>query len=135
MGHRPRALARRPMLVVGLAGIAAIAATGAANAASTHATAGDTLVVDKSFDLKTADPQRQYEPTGGIVDLALYDSLLRFKGGDVSKPLPHVASSYTASKDARTYTFLLRKDVQLSDGTPLASADGPVIFRRPARFK
>src|SRR5215475_8418271 len=89
-------------------------------------TSNRTLVVDKSFDLKTADPQREFEFTGGPVDHALYDTLLTFKGGDVTKPLPSVATSYSASSDAKTYTFPLRKDVKFSDGSPLTSAD--VVF-------
>ena len=44
-------------------GLVALAALGAASSASA-ASSGGTLVVDKSFDLKTADPQRQFEPTG-----------------------------------------------------------------------
>ena len=65
-------------------GLAASAMT--ASASSQHSTASSTLVVDKSFDLKTSDPQRQFEPTGGIVDHALYDTLLTFKGADVVAP-------------------------------------------------
>src|SRR5437660_903195 len=81
-----------------------------------------TLVVDKSFDLKTIDPQREFEFTGGPIVHAMYDTLLTFKGVDVTRPIPSVASSYTASADARTYTFKLRSDVKLSDATPLTSA-------------
>src|SRR3954463_8464763 len=122
------------LVVAGLAlsGAAATAATerSAAPASAEAAKAGGTLVLDKSFDLKTSDPQRQYEPTGGIVDRALYDTLLQFKGADVSHPLPLVARSYTASKDARTYTFKLRHDLRFSDGTSLPSADVVFSFRR-----
>jgi peptide/nickel transport system substrate-binding protein len=114
--------------------VAAVAAT-AATATHSGATANDTLVVDKSFDLKTADPQRQYEPTGGIVDRALYDTLLKFKGADVAHPAPSVATQFKASKDARTYTFTLRKDVRFSDGTPLTSADVVFSFNRLVNLK
>lgn len=93
-------------------------------------TTNKTLVLDKSFDLKTADPQREFEFAGGPVVHAMYDTLLTFKGGDVTKPLPSVASSYTASSDARTYTFTLRSDVKFSDGTPLTSADVLFSFNR-----
>ena len=89
-----------------------------------------TLVVDKSFDLKTADPQREFEFAGGPVVRATYDTLLTFKGGDVTKPLPLVATSYTASADARTYTFTLRNDVKFADGSSLTSADVLFSFNR-----
>lgn len=110
---------------VGMVGVAAACGTGQSGGTSNR-----TLVVDKSFDLKTADPQREFEFTGGPVDHALYDTLLTFKGGDVTKPLPSVATSYTASSDAKTYTFTLRKDVKFSDGSPLTSADVVFSFNR-----
>src|SRR5215471_7433315 len=94
---------------VGVLGVAAACGSG-----QSGGTSNKTLVIDKSFDLKTADPQREFE----------------FKGGDVTKPLPLVASSYTASADARTYTFTLRRDVKFSDGTPLTSADVLFSFNR-----
>jgi len=109
--------------------VAAVAAT-AATATHRSAKASSTLVIDKSFDLKTSDPQRQYEPTGGIVDRGLYDTLLKFVGADVAHPAASVATSFKASKDARTYTFTLRKDVHFSDGTPLTSADVVFSFNR-----
>jgi peptide/nickel transport system substrate-binding protein len=112
----------RPLLVVGVVALTALSVAATAFAASS----GGTLVVDKSFDLKTADPQRQYEPTGGIVDRALYDTLLQFKGADVSHPLPDVATKYTVSDHAKVYTFTLRKNIKFSDGTPLTAAD--VVF-------
>jgi peptide/nickel transport system substrate-binding protein len=118
---------RRPSVVVPLVVLAAFASAPAAMAASS---ASSTLVVDKSFDLKTADPQRQYEPTGGIVDKALYDTLLQYKGADVSHPLPDVATGYKVTDNAKVYTFTLRKNIKFSDGTPLTSADVVFSYRR-----
>jgi peptide/nickel transport system substrate-binding protein len=130
-----RAALRRPLPVLGLAALAVLVAAAAATAASTKTTAGSTLVVDKSFDLKTSDPQRQFEPTGGIVDRAVYDTLLQFKGADVAHPQPDLATSYKASGDAKTYTFTLRKGVHFSDGTPLTSADVVFSYKRLINLK
>jgi len=135
MKPRTRALAARPLLVIGLVVLVALAAVAAADAQRTQSTASSTLVVDKSFDLKTSDPQRQFEPTGGIVDRALYDTLLQFKGADVAHPAPDVARRWTVSKDARTYTFFLRKDVHFSDGTKLTSKDVVFSYRRLVNLK
>ncbi|MGH3002381.1 MAG: ABC transporter substrate-binding protein [Gaiellaceae bacterium] len=107
----------------------------AATAAKQAPAATQTLVVDKSFDLKTSDPQRQFEPTGGIVDRAIYDTLLKFKGADVAHPLPDVATRFTASKDAKTYTFTIRKGIRFSDGTPLTAADVVFSYRRLVNLK
>ena len=52
--------------------------------------ANHVLVVDKSFDMKTADPQREFEVSGGIVAKALYSTLLTFKGADSATPVPSV---------------------------------------------
>lgn len=126
---------RRPSLALGVAALAVLALAAAAAAAKQTPSASSTLVVDKSFDLKTSDPQRQFEPTGGIVDRAIYDTLLQFKGADVSHPLPDVATHFTASRDAKTYTFTLRKGITFSDGTPLTSADVVFSFQRLVNLK
>src|SRR3989442_615973 len=97
--------------------------------------ANHVLVVDKSFDMKTADPQREFEVSGGIVAKALYSTLLTFKGSDSAKPVPAVASSYTASADAKTYTFKLRTDIKFGDGTQLTSADVLFSFNRLINIK
>ncbi len=98
-------------------------------------TANHVLVIDKSFDMKTADPQREFEVSGGIVAKSLYSTLLTFKGSDSATPVPEVASSYTASSDAKTFTFKLRTDIKFSDGTPLTSADVAFSFNRLINIK
>ena len=127
---------RRLAVVVGALAVVGLAASSlAASAATTHYSASTTLVVDKSFDLKTSDPQRQFEPTGGIIDHAMYDTLLKFVGADVSHPKPDAALSYKASADAKTYTFTLRKNIKFSDGTPLTSTDVVFSFNRLVNLK
>src|SRR2546422_975186 len=118
--RRSRALiaARRTRRSVTLSAVlgAFIAVTACAGGNNPPA-ANHVLVVDKSFDMKTADPQREFEVSGGIVAKALYSTLLTFKGADSATPVPSVAKSYTASSDAKTYTFKLRTDIKFSDGT------------------
>jgi peptide/nickel transport system substrate-binding protein len=121
-------------LAVGIVLAAAATAVYAAAAWSAGAQA-DTLVIDRSFEIRTSDPQRAFEPTASIVDRAVYDTLLTFKGGDVSRPLPMAARSYSASKDARTYTFQLRRDIEFADGTPMTAADVVFSFRRLINLK
>jgi peptide/nickel transport system substrate-binding protein len=89
-----------------------------------------TLVVDKSFDLKSFDPARTYEPTGQLLERPVYDTLLTYVEGDVKEPAPMVAESYEASGDAKEFTFKLRDDVKFSDGTPLSAADVVYSLRR-----
>lgn len=84
------------------------------------------MVVDKSFDLKTADPGRQFEVTGTIVGVALYDTLLTFEDADVSTPVPHLAESFEVNDNATEFTFQLRDDVTFADGSTLDADD--VVF-------
>lgn len=84
-----------------------------------------TLTIDKAFDLKTADPGRMYEPTGEMVDKALYETLLTFKGGDVSKVVPGLAK-LDESDDAKTFTLTLQGTHTFSDGTTMTADD--VVF-------
>jgi peptide/nickel transport system substrate-binding protein len=84
-----------------------------------------TLTIDKAFDLKTADPGRMYEPTGEMVDKALYETLLTFKGGDVSKAVDGLAS-LDRSDDAKTFTLTLKGTHKFSDGSTMSADD--VVF-------
>lgn len=101
-------------------------AAGSGGSSAAPVTSSGTLVVDTAFQLKTADPGRMFEPTGLLIDHAMYATLLTFTGDDVKKPVPDLAESYTASTDGKVYTFKLRKNAVFSDGTPVTSAD--VVF-------
>ena len=114
------------------AGVTACGSSGSSSAAgsgstsSTSAGSSATLVVENAFVLKTLDPGRMFEPTGLMIDRVLYDTLLTYKGSDVSKPVPDLASSWTASSDAKTFTFTLRKGVKFANGEPVTASD--VVF-------
>jgi peptide/nickel transport system substrate-binding protein len=128
-----RSPTRRVLLAV--AALVAVIVVAAAAANSNEDAATGTLVVDKAFDLKTADPQRQFEVSGGIIAHVLYDTLLEFRGSDVTTPRPSLATGYTASNGAKTYTFPLRRDIRFSDGTPLTAKDVVFSFRRLINLK
>ena len=121
--------------VVASVAVAAFAILSACGGGNGPTTTNHVLVIDKSFDMKTADPQREFEVSGGIVAKSLYSTLLTFKGSDSATPVPQVASSYTASSDAKTFTFKLRTDIKFSDGTALTSADVAFSFNRLINIK
>ncbi|MBV8065934.1 MAG: ABC transporter substrate-binding protein [Actinobacteria bacterium] len=121
------------LALVAAAGVLASAA--AAFGATAHSTAGSTLVVDNSFTIKTSDPQRAFDPTGSLIDRALYDTLFTYKGGDLSNPIPLLVSSWKASNGAKTFTFQLKKNVHFADGTPLTSKDVVFSFERLVNIK
>ena len=113
----------------------ALAAAAAAYAATSTSQAGTTLVIDRSFEIKTADPQRAFEPTASIVNRAVFDTLFTYKGSDVAHPVPLLVQSWKASTDAKTFTFQLRRNVHFADGTPLTSADVVFSLRRLISLK
>jgi len=117
--------------------VAAVAAYGATSSDSgvTKAAASGTLVIDRSFEIKTADPQRAFEPTASIVNRGMYDTMFTYKGTDVAHPVPLLAKSWTASRDAKRFTFNLRQDVHFADGTQLTSADVVFSYRRLINLK
>jgi peptide/nickel transport system substrate-binding protein len=110
-------------------------ATGASGATLAPSAPSATLVVDRSFEIKTADPQRAFEPTAAIVDRGIYDTFFTYKGGDLAHPRPLLVQSWSASKDAKTFVFRLRRNVHFADGTPLTSADAVFSFRRLINLK
>ncbi|GGO63944.1 ABC transporter substrate-binding protein [Nonomuraea cavernae] len=110
-----------------LAGALALAACGSGGAQAPAAQSGaKTLVIDTSFDLKTADPGRTYEPTGLIVGKATYETLLTFEGADVTKPVPALAESYELSEDGKVVTLKLKQGATFADGSPITADD--VVF-------
>jgi peptide/nickel transport system substrate-binding protein len=91
---------------------------------------GGTLVIDTTFDLKTADPGREYELTGQLLAHSLYDTLLGFANNDLTKPVGNLASSYEMSPDARTLTLPLSPGRVFADGTPVTADDVVFSFNR-----
>ncbi len=127
--------ARRWAWLVPIAAIGALMSAVAAFGATTHRAAAPVLVVDNSFTIKTTDPQRAFDPTGSLVDRALYDTLFTYKGGNLANPIPLLVSSWKANSNAQTFTFQLVKNAHFADGTPLTSADVVFSFERLINIK
>lgn len=97
---------------------------------------GDTssIVVDASFDLKTADPNRQYETTGSIVAKSLYETLLTFEGDDVTKPVDGLAS-YKVNDNNTVLTLTMKPGAKFSDGSDLTVDDAVFSLKRVQGLK
>lgn len=124
--HRWLAPGCAAALAVGLAACGGSSGGSATGTSSSSSATSSSLVVETSFVLKTLDPARMFEPTGLMIDHVLYDTLLTYKGSDVTTPVPDLATSYTASSDAKTYTFTLRQGAEFANGDPVTAAD--VVF-------
>ncbi|MFZ4896671.1 ABC transporter substrate-binding protein [Plantibacter sp. Mn2098] len=120
---------RRGAAAVGIAIAAALAFSGCSGAAQNDSSAGKSLVVDASFDLKTADPNREYETTGSIVAKALYETLLTFNGEDVTTPVAGLAS-YEMNADNTVLTLTMKGGSTFSDGTPVTVDDAVFSLQR-----
>ena len=121
---------RRTVVFTAILASASLLLTACANPApspSNSPTAVDTsqIVIDTTFDIKTIDPGREYEPTGQIVVKALYDTLLTFADNDTTTVIPDLAS-YTANADLTQFTFTLLPGRVFSDGSPVTADD--VVF-------
>src|SRR6266511_2849739 len=119
------------------AALAVLTTAAAASGATTVSSAPSaTLVIDRSFEIKTADPQRAFEPMAAIVDRGVYDTFFTYKGGDLAHPRPLLVQSWSASKDAKTFVFRLRRNVHFADGTQLTLVPNPRYWgTREAAFK
>jgi peptide/nickel transport system substrate-binding protein len=90
---------------------------------------GQQIVIDTTFDVKTIDPGREYEPTGQILVKALYDTLLTFADDDTTKVVPDLAS-YESNEDQTEFTFTMTADRVFSDGAPVTAADAVFSIQR-----
>jgi peptide/nickel transport system substrate-binding protein len=125
LGSNKRRVTSMVALLTALIAFAIGASASSGKTTQAHTTSSGTLVVDTSFIINTADPARDLDPTGYIVDHAVYDTLLT-ENGSSTTPVADLATSYKASPDAKTYTFQLRHNAKFSNGDPVTSAD--VVF-------
>ena len=107
-------------VVFSVALISTVAVTGPVNAAT------KTLLVEHVFQLTSTDPGRSFEQTGNMINRALYETLLTYKGGDASTQVPGLATKWKANANATRFTFTLNKNAKFADGTKVTSAD--VVF-------
>jgi peptide/nickel transport system substrate-binding protein len=92
------------------------------------------LNVGKYAQLSTYDPHAGPLDTLWWTGNNFYESLLDL-GDDVTSLRPVLATSWTASRDGKTYTFKLREGVKFSDGTPFDSAAVKLSVERAQALK
>ncbi len=134
---RSQAMARYPLVLVGVLAIvangcggaissaspgspAASGATPAAASPSAVAQTGGTLTMAVEGDIASLDPSQAYDTTSYPAIHMLFDSLLGYDAGTTLEP-GIAAEMPTVSGDGLTYTFKIRAGVKFvkSDGTAL----------------
>ncbi|GAA4735188.1 ABC transporter substrate-binding protein [Phytohabitans rumicis] len=116
---------RKPRRIgaLSLAAVMGLAACGGGG--STTASAGDTPVPGGTLKIAfwddaqgCIDPNQVYWIESRSLDRQIADSLTD-QDPETGKIVPWLATDWTVSADAKTYTFNLRQGVTFSDGTPL----------------
>src|ERR1700757_369228 len=98
------------LLSIGLGGVVPRRAEGA------DPTPGGTLVIALDQEPPTLDPHASPSAVTYQIIASVTESLL-YRGPD-GKLVPWLAEAWTTSRDGRSVTFKLRRDVKFHDGTP-----------------
>ncbi|MDR2381753.1 MAG: ABC transporter substrate-binding protein [Bifidobacteriaceae bacterium] len=89
-----------------------------------------TLVIDATFDaFDTTDPARERSSMGGLSIKAMYESLITFDGGDVSKTVPGLATM-TVNDEYTEFTFKLDTTRKFVSGATLTVDDAVYTLER-----
>ena len=126
---------RAPALASFVVGAALVGTLAASSAARTDAMAGPSaaaatahrcLVATGSGDpafVRNFNPYVQGLPSSSFVRGGMYEPLVITTPAGGGREYKWLAQSYTWSKDARTITLNIRRNVRWSDGKPLTAAD------------
>ncbi|KAA1395137.1 ABC transporter substrate-binding protein [Aeromicrobium ginsengisoli] len=120
--HRP-AFRRGALATLAAAALIALSACGGSDGSSAKSDGpvqeGGTLKLAFNQDLfGNLDPNQNFWIESRSIDRNLVDSLTD-QDPKTGKIVPWLATKWTVSPDAKTYTFTLRDGVTFSDGTPL----------------
>ncbi len=117
------------------ASVATTAAAPTTAAAVAPGGGGGTLVVGTVFTSKGFDPAREYTQTAFSVFHSVYQTLVTYKGSDLTKPVPELAESYTVAADGKSYTFKLKSGLKFVSGNPVTADDVVFSYKRLQNLK
>lgn len=133
MHHTTTPVARRPRLRALGAMAAALAMAGLAACSATPATTSGSdsgeIILGRSMDVSTLDPERALCDSCQIYNGAVYDTLLAATTADGDLE-PLLAQSWEANDDNTQFTFDLDPDAVFSDGSPVEAKDVVWSFER-----
>src|SRR5471032_558936 len=87
------------------------------------------LVFGRNKDAVSLDPAIATDGLSFNIARATLQGLTHYHVGGFT-PEPQLATSWTSSRDGRTYTFILRRRVVFQDGTPFDAASVKYNFDR-----
>ena len=94
---------------------------------------GGSVVFGMTQDLASLDPHPETDAGTRDVVFNLYEGLV--KPASDGSLVPAVASDYTISDDAKTFTFTLRDGITFHDGTPVTVEDVKYSIDRYAEIQ
>ena len=113
--------------------VVALAASVTGIAATNSSSASGTLVIDNSFVIRTADPQREFDPTGDRRSCPLrHAAQVQGRGHVARSPARHLVQGLERRQAVHVH---LRNGIVFSDGTPLTSKDVVFSFQRLVNLK
>jgi peptide/nickel transport system substrate-binding protein len=104
-------------------------AGGASTPAGGGAVSDKPLVIARSMDVNSLDPQRAYCDTCQIFMTAVYETLIGL-GSDNKTLVPRLATKWSANADLTEYTFDLDPAAKFADGSQVTSADVKFSWER-----
>ena len=114
-------------------GVGAIVLSACGNAATTtegQPVSGGTLLTSFKDDLKTLDPAIGYDTDSWLIERAIYNGLLDYKGFTTQLQPDIAAAMPVVSPDGKTYTFKLRQGVKFSNGRTVTADDFKYSWER-----
>ena len=111
------------------------ATTASATTAAATAGTGGTLVIGTVFKSKNLDPGSEYTETAFMIFHSTYQTLVTYKGSDLTKVVPDLAASWTTSQDGKTYTFKLNPGAKFASGNPVTASDVVFSYKRLQNIK
>src|SRR5437588_5925816 len=122
VSRRPRSISMRLIPVLICLVFACLPAGGPAGALAGPGGGQSLIMADDQSDVKTLDPDREFEFAAAFVDLHAYDTLVVPKSAqDFSSFVPFLAKDSNISRDGRQYTFAQRDDAKFARGNPLTA--------------
>jgi len=102
-----------------------------------YRTPKDVLVFGAIGDPRDLDPAKAYDTASGLIIENVYERLVDYRivdGKWTPEIVPSLAESWEISKDGKTYTFRLRRNVTFHDGTKFNASAVVYSFERAKKL-
>lgn len=110
--------------------LAAACGGGKSGSSGNNVSAQQALIIARSMDINSLDPQRAYCDTCQIYLTAVYETLLGLDPKDNKTLVPRLATKWSSNSAQTEFTFTLNPKAKFADGKPVTSADVKFSWER-----